>query len=206
MGITTKLVQSILYTEISLLSLLLSPAPKNIKKSILNFTTLKIFKPIIHILYVIYAMIFLMFIDSVLKLTNLNSNLPNFKSISFNHNEIYHTERNFYLSGFSLYIAIIFKIFGRILINLYKEQDAIHFLKKQLNNGQSFVSTVINESGDKENEINDLKQEIKKLNKVVEGYLVVIKQYENNKDEYLRLLDKYNQLSERMRRETKKNK
>ncbi|EEQ82648.1 hypothetical protein NCER_100604 [Vairimorpha ceranae BRL01] len=196
MGITTRLVQSVLYSEMVLFTLLIIPLPKKCKKAVINtLFTSRVFRPLIHLLYVVYAMILIMFIDAVLK---LNMNIP--------YDVVYHTERNVYLTGFTLYLSLILKIFVNMLNTLYKEEEAVNVLKKQIKNSQTYVDTIINTTNDKNAEINELKDNIRDLNKLIVSKDIVIKQYKNNQKEYFVLLDKYNNLLEKSKKETKKTK
>jgi len=136
-----------------------------------------------------------MFIDAVLK---LNMNIP--------YDVVYHTERNVYLTGFTLYLSLILKIFVNMLNTLYKEEEAVNVLKKQIKNSQTYVDTIINTTNDKNAEINELKDNIRDLNKLIVSKDIVIKQYKNNQKEYFVLLDKYNNLLEKSKKETKKTK
>lgn len=196
MGITTKLVQSVLYIEMTLFTMLLLPIPKYFKKSFIDIIyNSRLLQPFIHILYVLYTMILIMFIDSLVK---LNRNIP--------YDLIYHTERNFYLTGFTLYLSLVFKIFVSMLNTLYKEEESVNILKKQIKNSQTFVDSIINKTSDKDELIIKYQNQIKELNKKILSDEILIKQYTNNQNEYYALLDKYNEIINKKNRENKKSK
>ncbi|EOB11720.1 hypothetical protein NBO_925gi001, partial [Nosema bombycis CQ1] len=66
MGITTQLVQSILYAEMSLFTLLILPLPNYVSRMFISmFHESQFSRPFAHILWVLYIMIFILFIDSI---------------------------------------------------------------------------------------------------------------------------------------------
>ncbi|WUR03453.1 reticulum transmembrane protein YET-like [Vairimorpha necatrix] len=185
MGITTNLVKLVLFSQMFLFTLLILPIPKYLKHFIINsLCNSKSFTPLLHLLYVIFTMILIMFIDALLKLTRFHS-----------YDLVYHTERNLYLTGFTLYLGMIFKIFVNMLNTLYKEEESVKILKKQISNNQTFVDSMIN----KDEVIRDLK-------KTIVSNEIMIKQLKNNQGEYNALSEKYNELLMKIKRENKKSK
>ncbi|KAK1347541.1 Endoplasmic reticulum transmembrane protein 3 [Hamiltosporidium tvaerminnensis] len=190
MGITTNIVLVVLFTEISLFTILLSPFT-SLKKSFVNVTNSLTFA-IRHILMAIYSMIFLLFIDSLIKILKTKNEMPytNYNS------EISHTyySKNVYLSSFTLFLAIVYKRFTILLLNLYKEEEKAEVLKKQAINQKSYVSELVSKNEEKEEIIKKLYNEIESKSKEVKCSEVLVKQAKNNQDEYLKLLEKYNKL------------
>ncbi|TBT98185.1 hypothetical protein CWI38_1068p0020 [Hamiltosporidium tvaerminnensis] len=190
MGITTNIVLVVLFTEISLFTILLSPFT-SLKKSFVNVTNSLTFA-IRHILMAIYSMIFLLFIDSLIKILKTKNEMPytNYNS------EISHTyySKNVYLSSFTLFLAIVYKRFTILLLNLYKEEEKAEVLKKQAINQKSYVSELVSKNEEKEEIIKKLYNEIESKSKEVKCSEALVKQAKNNQDEYLKLLEKYNKL------------
>ncbi|EOB11404.1 hypothetical protein NBO_1213gi001 [Nosema bombycis CQ1] len=197
MGITTQLVQSILYAEMSLFTLLILPLPNYVSRMFISmFHESKFSRPFAHILWVLYIMIFILFIDSIYRQYNTIED----RILA------YYTERNFYLTGFTLYLALIFKMFTTMLIKLYKEEQSAKILKKQAINQGKFVEDLLKKVESKDEKILELDGEIKDLNKKLLSTEVLLKQYKNNQHEYFALLDKYNDLENKIRKESKKSK
>ncbi|TBU04206.1 hypothetical protein CWI36_0797p0030 [Hamiltosporidium magnivora] len=190
MGITTNIVLVVLFTEISLFTILLSPFT-SLKKSFVKLTNSLTFA-IRHILMAIYSMIFLLFIDSLIKILKTKNEMPytNYNS------EISHTyySKNVYLSSFTLFLAIVYKRFTILLLNLYKEEEKAEVLKKQAINQSTYVSELVSKNEEKEEIIKKLYNEIESKSKEVKCSEVLVKQAKNNQDEYLKLLEKYNKL------------
>lgn len=197
MGITTHLVQSILYTEMVMFTMLILPLPKYFSRQfIVMFHESKFSRAFTHILWVLYTMVFILFLDSIYRQYNTIED----KFLS------YHTERNFYLTGFTLYLALIFKMFTQMLSKLHKEEQSAKILKKQAMNQKTFVDDLIKKVETKDEKICELEAEGKDLNKKILSLEVLLKQYKNNQNEYFTLLEKYNELENKMKKETKKSK
>ncbi|KAF9761864.1 Endoplasmic reticulum transmembrane protein YET-like [Nosema granulosis] len=197
MGITTHLVQSILYTEMAIFTLLILPLPKYISRQfIVMFHESKFSRVFTNILWVLYTMVFILFVDSIYR--QYSTVEDRFLS--------YHTERNFYLTGFTLYLALIFRMFTQMLSKLQKEEQSAKILKKQALNQKTFVDDLMKKIESKDEKILELETETKDLNKKILSVEVLLKQYKNNQNEYFSLLEKYNDLENKMRKETKKSK
>lgn len=186
MGITTAIVQSLLVAEIIAFTLVLLPVPH--KKAILHYIRSSIIaKGLKHILLAVYAMVMLLFADSLVKKSK------NVGDIYY----MYHVERNLYLTSFTLFLALIFYRFVNLLMELKKDEENAKILKKQALNQSGHVQKIIKEGNIKDAKIKEL-EDYKTKNETL------IKQVKNNNDEYFRLLDKYNKLMEKMTGEGKK--
>lgn len=186
MGITTKIVQTMLLTEIVLFILLLLPIPSK-RQMLAKLTSSFIFKGIKHILLAVYAMIVLLFLDSLFKTSKGNENTY----------YLYHAERNLYLTGFTLFLAIIFYSFTKLLLQIKIDEEKAGILKKQALNQKDHVEKIIKSSKEKDAKIIELEEKVLKSE-------VLMKQVKNNQDEYFKLLDKYNKLVTKISGETKK--
>lgn len=149
-----------------------------------------------HVLLILYAIVFILFIDSVYKLYFT----VNDKFLS------YHTERNLYLTGFTLYLAVIFRMFTQTLNKLIKEEQSAKILKKQALNQNTFVEDLLKKIEDKDEKILEKENEYNELKKKLLSAEVLLKQYKNNQNEYFSLLEKYNTLENKVRKESKKSK
>lgn len=199
MGITTNLVQTVLFGEMTVFTLMLLPIPKNMKRSGMKlFQTSKVYRGFLHILYVLFAMILVMFVDSGYKMYTGEEE----------HNPfvLYQAERNLYLTGFTLFLALIFRMFTRTMLLLFKEEESAHLLRKQSMNQKEYVEKMIEESTKKDERIGELEDEARILRKKIESGDILMKQMKNNQDEYFNLLDRYNGLKEQMKRESRKSK
>lgn len=199
MGITTHLVHVVLFSEMFAFLFLILPFPKELKKRFIKaYYTSKALGNFTHILYVIYLMIVVMFVDSAYKIYK-GPDVGNLYAK-------YHTERNIYLSGITLFLALIYKIFTNMLSLLFKEEDSAQILKKQSMNQKSFVQGIVDDGTKKDKKILEQEEMIAELNKKLRGKDILIKQLKNNQGVYGELMDKYNELKNQMNRESKKTK
>ncbi|EOB11725.1 hypothetical protein NBO_922g0001, partial [Nosema bombycis CQ1] len=165
----------VLYAEMSLFALLILPLPNYVSRMFISmFHESQFSRPFAHILWVLYIMIFILFIDSIYRQYNTIED----RILA------YYTERNFYLTGFTLYLALIFKMFTTMLIKLYKEEQSAKILKKQAINQGKFVEDLLKKVESKDEKILELDGEIKDLNKKLLSTEVLLKQYKNNQHEY----------------------
>ncbi|KMV66087.1 hypothetical protein M970_050280 [Encephalitozoon cuniculi EcunIII-L] len=199
MGITTQLVQSILLGEMCVFTFMLLPISKGLKKSMMKlFQTSKVYRGFLHILYVLFAMILVMFVDSAYKIYTGEDQANPFV--------LYQAERNMYLTGFTLFLAVIFRMFIRMMCMLFREEESALLLRKQSMNQKKYVEEMLEENAKKGGKIDDLEAEITDLKKRISSGDILIKQLKNNQNEYFNLLDKYNRLKEQVQMESKKSK
>ncbi|KAM0675645.1 Endoplasmic reticulum transmembrane protein 3 [Gurleya vavrai] len=186
MGITTQLVQILLTLEIIVFVFMLLPIPGK-KKIMLSVQNSFFVKGLKHILIACYSMIFLLFLDSFYKKYKGDINI----------HYLYHAERNFYLTGFTLFLAIIFYSFQKLLMQIMKDEMNASLLKKQAYNQKDYVSKMMKESQEKDEKIKKLSEEITKNE-------ALVKQAKNNQAEYFKLFEKYNDTIRKIGNETKK--
>lgn len=199
MGITTHLVQAILVGEMATFTLLLVPVPRGAKRSVLRtLQSSKLYRGFLHILYVLFAMILVMFVDSAYKMYTGEDE----------HNPfvLYQAERNLYLTGFTLFLALIFRMFADTMLQLFREEESALLLKKQSMNQKEYVQGILESESRRSEQIAALDEEAAGFRKQITANDILIKQLKNNQSEYFSLLDKYNALKEQMRRESKKSK
>ncbi|KAM0687027.1 hypothetical protein COBT_001742 [Conglomerata obtusa] len=186
MGITTQLVQIILFAEIFVFLFLILPIPgkKNIIFSLKNSFLVRGLK---HILLACYAMITLMFLDALFKRCQRPENLF----------FLYHAERNMYLTGFTLFLAIVYYNFQKMLIQIMEEEMSASVLKKQAHNQKDHVAKIMKENKENCEKIKELEDEKKKNE-------ALVTQARNNQTEHLKLFEKYNDLVRKIGNENKK--
>ncbi|KAG5859645.1 hypothetical protein KMI_05g08270 [Encephalitozoon hellem] len=199
MGITTQLVQGIAFGEMCMFTFMLLPISKNLKKRMIKlFQTSKFYRGFLHIVYVLFAMILIMFVDSVYKIYTGEDSINPFV--------LYQAERNMYLTGFTLFLGVIFRMFVRTMCLLFREEESAQLLRKQSMNQKKYVEEMLEDSTKKDKRIEELEAEIVDLRKKILSGDILIKQLKNNQSEYFNLLDKYNGLREQMQMESRKSK
>lgn len=199
MGITTQLVQTILVGEMCVFTFMLLPISKSLKKKTMRlFQTSKVYRGLLHILYVLFAMILVMFVDSAYKIYTGEDHANPFV--------LYQAERNMYLTGFTLFLAVIFQMFTRMMSLLFKEEESAQLLRKQSMNQKKYVEEMLEGSAKKDERIEELEGEVSDLKRKISSGDILIKQLKNNQTEYFSLLDKYNGLREQLQMDSRKSK
>lgn len=199
MGITTQLVQSIVFGEMCMFTFMLLPISKNLKKKVIKlFQASKFYRGFLHIIYVLFAMILIMFVDSAYKIYTGEDQTNPFV--------LYQAERNMYLTGFTLFLGVIFRMFIRTMCLLFREEESAQLLRKQSMNQKKYVEEMLEDNTKKAKRIEELEVEIIDLKKKISSGDILIKQLKNNQNEYFSLLDKYNGLREQMQMESRKSK
>jgi B-cell receptor-associated protein 31 len=196
MGIQTTLIETLLYFNIVVTALLLQPYMQSMKESIVRFyfrTTG--FSALCHILYALYCMVLLIFLDSLYKSCTVTSQILQYQS-----------QRNYYLSGFTLFLALTFNKLCSILQLAYKTEKTNIENKKQHGNSMTFVNNVINEVKEEKAKNLQLEEKIEKLQNKIQENKEIMSEIENNKKAYLQLKDKYEKLKSEKSGETRKNK
>lgn len=196
MGIQASLVQCILYCQMVVSLLLLQPYCMELKcwfirgyNHLMKATVLK------HICLGMYAMVGLMFLDSTYRWNTSDSAILTYQS-----------EKNFHLSGFALFLALLFDKLCSALEEAFRTHRINEDNVKQKTNSMTFVQRVIQDSKDEREENQRLKDEIKSLQAEVSRSKSLMAEIESNKQAYLKLKDKYESLKEERFAESRKNK
>ncbi|EPR78359.1 hypothetical protein SLOPH_1713 [Spraguea lophii 42_110] len=179
MSLATKSIQLTLFSEILLFSLLLIPFPIKIRNKLIFYLTLS--KALFQIICGIQLMVLFTFMDSLYKITT-------------DYYSIYY-ERNAYISGFTLFLFLVYTTFLSLIKKIIKEEENAAILTKQVINQKEFVEKMMKDLKDKDTELINNK-------KSLQAAKILATQVENNQKTYFDLLTKYNEL----KGETTKNK
>lgn len=196
MGLQTRLIQSLLYINVILIVSLVQPWISKIKK-LLVYLYLRIFSiyAIKHIIYAIYSMVMLVLLDSLFRSYRFTDKLL-----------IYQSQRNFYLTSFTIFLAWSTDKFIEIIKNNMKTEEINQYNQKQYGNSMTFVNNVIEQHKSEiaKNEL--LQKEIIVLNEKLEKNKDLINEIRIIKKSFFNLKDKYEKLKEEQSGETRKNK
>lgn len=178
MSITTNLVKGITILQTLVFFYFLLPLKKTFKYKFLSMLQSSNIKPLYKALFAVYTMILLFFMDSVYRTSSLEDVILK-----------YYHKANTYLTGFTLFNALILYRFLQIYNYTMQEEEKTAILKKQCINQKDFVEKILKE-------VDEKNLEIKKLNDELRKYEILGKQKTNNQKAYFDLLDKYNALKE----------
>lgn len=196
MSIQTALVQSLLYANMAGLGFLFQPYLPKAKAALVQwYLRSRSFATFCHVLYVLYCMVFLIFLDSVFKINTLNSPVL-----------VYQSERNFYLSGLSLFLALIFGKACKVMSHTLQTEEVNKHNIKQHGHSMVFVNKVIEDAKAEKARCERLAAEIESLKETISRNEGLVADVSNNRQAYLRLKDKYERLKETKAGESKKTK
>lgn len=174
-AITAQLVQTISVCQTIIFVVLLLPIKINIRKKMLDLIRSKQARSLFRVMLAVYTMMFILFLDSIYKITYDDIILK------------YLYESNMYLTGFTLFNALVLYRFVSVFSEFLHEVEKSQVLKKQCMNQKDFVDNLLKDLEEKDNEIKRLKEEKNKSD-------VLLKQHKNNESAFFELLDKYNNL------------
>ncbi|KCZ75369.1 hypothetical protein H311_03655, partial [Anncaliia algerae PRA109] len=120
MSITTNLVTTISLCQIICFTYFLLPMKKTFKYKFLSIIKSRHSKPFYKILMALYTMIFVFFLDSFYKGSSLEDVLLK-----------YYHRSNSYLTGFTLFNALILYRFIQVYNEFMEEEEKTNILKKQ---------------------------------------------------------------------------
>lgn len=196
MGVQTSLVQYILYGQMVMSLLLLQPYCIGLKSwfirsynHLIKATVLK------HIFFGMYGMVALMFLDSTYRWNMSDSAVL-----------VYQSEKNFYLSGFALFLALLFNKLCSALEATFRTHQINEDNVKQKGNSMAFISSVIQGAKDEKERSQGLQNEVKLLRAEVDRNKNLLSEIENSRQAYLKLKDKYESMREERFAESRKNK
>ena len=196
MEIQTALIQALLYANMFSLGLLLQPYVPALRGRLTRFYLRSIAAaPLYHIFFVLYCMVLVIFVDSAFKRRTTVSPVL-----------ILQSERNFYLSGFTLFLALVFRRVCGVMAEATLTDEANKHTLKQHGNSMIFVNKVIEDAKREKEKRAELEGMLKELQEEAERNKGVLAEAENNRMVYLKLKDKYEKLREERHGESRKRK
>lgn len=196
MGIQTSLVQYVLYGQMAMSLLLLQPYCIGMKSwFVRNYNRFMKATILKHIFLGMYGMVALMFLDSTYRWNISNSAIL-----------VYQSEKNFYLSGFALFLALLFNKLCSALEETFRTHQINEDNVKQKGNSMEFVNSIIQDAKDEKEKNQKLLDEIASLKADIERNKSLVSEIESNRQAYLKLKDKYESLKEERVAESRKNK
>ncbi|EPZ34460.1 B-cell receptor-associated 31-like domain-containing protein [Rozella allomycis CSF55] len=116
------------------------------------------------------------------------------------HAKMFYSQRNMYLTGFTLFLAIVCSRLIAILSEIMKHEEKIAVVEKQAKNQQKEYERLTEEKEKLEKELEERSKLTEELQKKSKDAEVVLKQAKSQQEEYLRLADKYNDLEKKYER------
>ncbi|KAI9286556.1 B-cell receptor-associated protein 31-like-domain-containing protein [Umbelopsis sp. AD052] len=191
----------LLVFEMLIFGLLVIPLPRHWRSALVNFiSTSPLIARGIHLLKILFVFVLLLFIDAVNRLQKHQA-APVESGNMYGHDprldsslaaKKFYTQRNMYLTGFTLFLSLILERTFNLVLTSVQQQDEIARLKSHN------TSTSTEHDRRMSDIVETHKEEIRKLKKEIERKEVDLetlkKQCQQQSEEYFRLADRHNEL------------
>jgi len=189
------IVFGVLVTEMILFLLLILPLPASWRKnSLLWLARSPMMTPLSYAVAFLFMLIVILFIDSIRATWNHESkyqlakeNFADERARTQLRADLFYAERNFYLTGFTLFLTFVLNRFTNIILSLAITEEKHSALQKQVENQQKEYLKMIEET-------EKMKQDVDKGRKAVLDMDTMKKQVQNQQDAFDRILKENEEL------------
>ncbi|KAI9267878.1 B-cell receptor-associated protein 31-like-domain-containing protein [Phascolomyces articulosus] len=203
MTIYYTLTFGILVTEMIIFCILVLPLPSHWRRAMLKFaSTSPAVGKALHVLKIIFAFIFILFIDTINRLQRIDSveadgeqrQHYDYSYEANNKAKKFYAQRNLYLTGFTLFLSLILERTSTLVFQVLKREEELENLKKETNSTTEGHQEFIDKEDGYKKEIAALNSELKQLKQQDRDFETLKKQVAQQSVEYNRLADERNEL------------
>jgi hypothetical protein len=193
----------LLVAELLFTLTLVLPLPLSWKQGL--WKRLSKFKQIKSFLRVSLLFISLLFIDALRKSFALKAEgtAKDPQSDAYFHAKMFYAQRNIYLTGSTIVLALVLNRFLAFISDLVKQEEKTLLLKSQSTKTRQELLKLVESESDKDFLVTKLKEQVTLLESKVKDYDILKKQAESLNKEYMILTDKISEL-ESLKQESKK--
>ncbi|ORX94091.1 B-cell receptor-associated 31-like protein [Basidiobolus meristosporus CBS 931.73] len=195
-----SIVFGLLIFEMTLFGLMVFPFPKKWKRAaLMKIDESGIIRRNQYIINIVGFFVFILFIDSVNRMIRATeevnqANLADPRTDTQLHVKKFYSQRNMYLTGFTLFLSLIINRTFAILMDLFYVQEELEKFGEHSPVEHKDVK-FYQESNDKqEKQIAELLKELDDLKRKDRDFELLKKQADNQSTEYNRLADQHNDL------------
>ncbi|KAG1127716.1 hypothetical protein G6F42_006638 [Rhizopus arrhizus] len=202
MAIYYALTFGILVTEMIIFGLLVLPLPSRWRHAMLTFaSTSPMMAKAMYALKIIFGFIFVLFIDTISRLSRIESEVEGEKS--HHHDYSYETsikakrfyaQRNLYLTGFTLFLSLILERTSALVLELLQREEELKKAKTETAEVTKGQQRLIDMEDDYKKKVDVLNVQIKELKRQNLDFETLKKQASQQSVEYNRLADEHNKL------------
>ncbi|KAL7319784.1 Endoplasmic reticulum transmembrane protein 3 [Mucor circinelloides] len=202
MAIYYALTFGILVTEMIIFGLLVLPLPSRWRHAMLTFaSTSPMMAKAMYALKIIFGFIFVLFIDTISRLSRIESEVEGEKS--HHHDYSYETsikakrfyaQRNLYLTGFTLFLSLILERTSALVLELLQREVELKKAKTETAEVTKGQQRLIDMEDDYKKKVDVLNVQIKELKRQNLDFETLKKQANQQSVEYNRLADEHNKL------------
>jgi len=183
----------LLAAEMATFCLLVAPLPYPIKKKLFRFLSESyIVAKIAYALKISFIFVAILFVDALQRMLRVGaeadlakSTLQDVRAETGLAARKFYSQRNTYLTGFTLFLSLVLTRTFYIILDLIHAQEQYAILKKQTSNGA--------QGEDAKKEIADLKKKLATLESADRDFQTLKKQASQQAAEFDRLATKYNE-------------
>ncbi|KAI9022965.1 B-cell receptor-associated protein 31-like-domain-containing protein [Phycomyces nitens] len=198
MPIYYSLTFGILVTEMIAFGILVTPLPTRWRRAMMKFaSTSPAIANGLHGLKIVFAFIFVLFIDTLNRLNRIESEALEEHNHDYNYEanlkaKRFYAQRNLYLTGFTLFLSLILERTSKLVLNMLKRDEELDNAKKESAVTMKDQQRLIDLETTYTKQVTDLTKEIKELKKKDLDIETLKKQVEQQAVEYNQLLDERN--------------
>ncbi|KAK9710504.1 Endoplasmic reticulum transmembrane protein 3, variant 2 [Basidiobolus ranarum] len=201
MALYYSLVFGLLIFEMSLFVLMVFPFPKKWRRALfMKVDESGIIRKNQWIINVVGVFVFILFADSINRMIKASAeaeqaNLADPRTDTQLHVKKFYSQRNMYLTGFTLFLSLILDRTFSILMNLFLAEEKLEKIKGQGSGGLNKETKIMEETDMKQKKrIAELTKEIAELKSSGRDVDSLKKQIENQSSEYMKLADEHIEL------------
>ncbi|KAI7901393.1 B-cell receptor-associated protein 31-like-domain-containing protein [Cokeromyces recurvatus] len=193
MTIYYTLTFGILVTEMILFGLLVLPLPSRWRRAMLKFaSTSPVMVKGLHLLKIIFGQR----IDTEAEEDKQHHHDYGYET-SVKAKKFY-TQRNLYLTGFTLFLSLILERTSTLVLNLLQREEELKKAKNENLESTKDQQKLIEMEEEYKNKVANLTEQIKELKRQKLDYETLKKQADQQAKEYNRLADEFNQLEKEL--------
>lgn len=195
MSLFYSMVFYLLIAEIVFTTILLLPLPLNWKSFLFKKLSSPRFNQVKNGLKISLVFIGILFIDSLNKSNSLKSESsrsgkPDAQTDAYIHAKMFYAQRNVYLTGATIFLALVLNRFFSMILDLVKQEEKALALKSQSTKTSKELLKMIDTDSTKDLKVKELTEEVQKLKIKVKDFDILKKQAESLNAEYMALVDK----------------
>lgn len=189
----------LLIAELVFTTILLLPLPISWKQELWKKLSNPKFNQVRQALKASLLFISLLFIDAIRKSSSLKKEfedrtIKDPQSDAYFHAKMFYAQRNIYLTGSTIFLALVLNRFFSLILDLVKQEEKALILKSQSTKTSKELLKLVETESEKDAKIHKLSSLVDSLEIKVKDYDILKKQAESLNKEYLSLTDKLSEL------------
>ncbi|KAK9727644.1 Endoplasmic reticulum transmembrane protein 3 [Basidiobolus ranarum] len=195
-----SIVFGLLVFEMTLFGMMVFPFPKKWKRAVLiKIDESGIIRRNQYIINIVGFFVFILFIDSVNRMIRATeevntANMADPRTDTQLHVKKFYSQRNMYLTGFTLFLSLIINRTFAILMDLFYAEEELERLGQSAPVQHKDVKFYQESNEKQDKEISELLKELDDLKRKDRDFELLKKQAKNQSAEYNRLADEHNDL------------